>query len=555
MPPTSQYRRVLASQVRVTNRLDCSAYDRSQLILTQGSLLRDLCRDYPAMHTFLSLCRLAINDEAQQGGHAASTILAAYLHRQCLQLLTGDKEQTKAGTWGDPLREALQRLALKSVGFLSGPAPLLPSELVATLHAALGHEGTFAPMLNSTPSSFNLLSVLTSTPLPSSLAPATVHEAEGITPTSGVSLTIILPQSLRCPADPYFSQVAILYPHLHRIRTSDGTVQYGHYEDPAPHQLESRLHKDMKGNLFSCSGYRAIHWNPTMMHFNPMKLHESSTKEIIKMAAVLAYFTAHSISLRSESSKLLLLTPHNDTVADLEAMLGAPETDYPPTLYDFFLTCIYRKHYLANNLHNFPTTVHGETQTAVEQNVTPKRIHEYIQNHSEIQTALVQRCSLHEIVDCCLLYTRGFATYCTISNTVNAIGIGGAASLFISIKMSDFLSSSPEADARNLVALTRSKGLSLIVLPTTTKYFDSALHSITTQCSVRHGLFTLGAADLDIHRFADFLTQPDTIHNGVGDVFNAESWQHTHTPNHTLWQMGRHALLPRPHCQFAGILL
>ena len=119
---TTQYRRVLASQVRVSNRLDCSAYDRPQLfrkdsplhclILTQGSLLRDLCRDYPAMHSFLSLCRLAINDEAQQGGHAASTILAAYLHRQCLQLLTGDKEQTKARSGGDPLREALlQRLA------------------------------------------------------------------------------------------------------------------------------------------------------------------------------------------------------------------------------------------------------------------------------------------------------------------------------------------------------------------------------------------------------------------------------------------------------------
>ena len=308
-----------------------------------------------------------------------------------------------------------------------------------------------------------------------------------VAPTSGVSLSLILPQSLRCPADPYFSQVATHYPHLHRIRTSDGSVQYGHYEDPTNHQLESRLHKDMKGNLFFCSGYRAIHWNPTMTLSNQMKLDDSSTKEIIKMAAVLAYFTSQSISLRSESSKLLLLTPHNDTVADLEAMLSAPETDYPPTLYDFFLTCIYRKYYLSSNLNLFPTTIHGAQQPAVEQNVSPKRLHDYIEQHSEIKPALVQRCSLTEIADCCLLYTRGFATYCTISNTVKAIGIGGAASLFISIKMPDFLSSSPEADARNLVALTRSKSLSLLVLSTTTKYFDSALHSITTQCSVRHG--------------------------------------------------------------------
>ena len=41
---------------------------------------------------------------------------------------------------------------------------------------------------------------------------------------------------------------------------------------------------------------------------------------------------------------------NNDTVADLEAKLGAPETDHPPTLYDFFLTCIYRKYYLSHNL-------------------------------------------------------------------------------------------------------------------------------------------------------------------------------------------------------------
>ena len=203
------------------------------------------------MLAFFSLCRLAINDEAQQGGHAASTILAAYLHRQCLQLLTGDKEQTKAGTGGDPLREALlQRLALKSVGFLSGPAPLLPSELIAALHSALGKDGSLAPLLHNVPTAFNLLSVLTSAPFPASLSPATVHEAEGIAPTSGVSLSIILPQSLRCPADPYFSQVATHYPHLHRIRPGDGSVQYGHYEDPSSHQLASRLHQDMKGNLF-----------------------------------------------------------------------------------------------------------------------------------------------------------------------------------------------------------------------------------------------------------------------------------------------------------------
>lgn len=40
-------------------------------------------------------------------------------------------------------------------------------------------------------------------------------------------------------------------------------------------------------------------------------------------------------------------------------------------------------------------------------------------------------------------------------------------------------------DARNLVALTRSKGLSVILLPTTAKLVTCPLHSILTQCVFR----------------------------------------------------------------------
>ena len=103
------------------------------LILTHGSLLRDLCRDYPQIRTFLEACRLAINDESQQGGHAGFTILATCLARACLQIVTGDREQTRAGTEGDQLRESLlKRLAHKGIGFLGEPPPRLPSEIIAS---------------------------------------------------------------------------------------------------------------------------------------------------------------------------------------------------------------------------------------------------------------------------------------------------------------------------------------------------------------------------------------------------------------------------------------
>ena len=97
-------------------------------------------------------------------------------------------------------------------------------------------------------------------------------------------------------------------------------------------------------------------------------------------------------------------------------------------------------------------------------------------SRSATQEELQGRASLSLIVDLAISYPRGFATYCTVSHTVRAIGIGGSASLNVFL-----LGSSPEADARNLVALTRSKGLSVILLPTTenslTAPYTQFLHS------------------------------------------------------------------------------
>ena len=44
-----------------------------------------------------------------------------------------------------------------------------------------------------------------------------------------------------------------------------------------------------------------------------------------------------------ESSKLLILTGHNDTVDDLIDALGLPPDNLPPSLYEFYLVMIYRQ--------------------------------------------------------------------------------------------------------------------------------------------------------------------------------------------------------------------
>ena len=85
----AQYGRILANHVKVSSKLDMTPLDRQAsfkadspkpcILVTQGSLLRDLCRDHPQLQSFIQSCRVAINDEAQQGGQAGFTVLAGFL--------------------------------------------------------------------------------------------------------------------------------------------------------------------------------------------------------------------------------------------------------------------------------------------------------------------------------------------------------------------------------------------------------------------------------------------------------------------------------------------
>ena len=77
------------------------------VLITQGGLLRQLCHSYSHLSNFIKKVRLAFNDESQQGGKAGFTVIGAHLPCTCLQCLTGDQEQTKAGTGGEKLQEAL----------------------------------------------------------------------------------------------------------------------------------------------------------------------------------------------------------------------------------------------------------------------------------------------------------------------------------------------------------------------------------------------------------------------------------------------------------------
>ena len=213
-PVRAQYARLLAQNIPVSTPIDYGQEDRANLfqensplrcvLITQGGLLRQLCHSYSHLSAFIKKVRLAFNDESQQGGKAGFTVIGANLPCSCLQCLTGDQEQTKAGTGGEKLQEALvDQLAHKAIGFLGGSKPHLPSSMLFSL--------------------FNQGS-----PYCSGLQP--------------------------------FTQVAMHYPHLQH--SSGQTVAFGHYEDPLPDQMATKLALDPQGSSYHCSGYRLLHWSP-----------------------------------------------------------------------------------------------------------------------------------------------------------------------------------------------------------------------------------------------------------------------------------------------------
>ena len=147
-PVRAQYARLLAQNIPVSTPIDYGQEDRANLfqensplrcvLITQGGLLRQLCHSYSHLSAFIKKVRLAFNDESQQGGKAGFTVIGANLPCSCLQCLTGDQEQTKAGTGGEKLQEALvDQLAHKAIGFLGGSKPHLPSSMLFSLFKAL----------------------------------------------------------------------------------------------------------------------------------------------------------------------------------------------------------------------------------------------------------------------------------------------------------------------------------------------------------------------------------------------------------------------------------
>jgi len=211
------------------------------------------------------------------------------------------------------------------------------------------------------------------------------------------------------------------------------------------------------------------------------------------------------------------------------ATVGTPSPHFPPTLYDFYLTCIFRIVLLPNHLASFARRDYMNQLIEVQAHeITFLDIHQYLTDHPDLIPQLLPHTTLSNLIHIARSNPQGFTAYCTISNTVKAIGIGGTASLYFSAKVTSFLTQSREAMARNIVALTRSKRLCVLLLPSTQDFRFSFLHTLRTLCAYRHGLYHIRSGPPDLERLATFLSLPNATFNSEPCTFNKDSWLFTH---------------------------
>ena len=197
-----------------------------------------------------------------------------------------------------------------------------------------------------------LAAALAAHPVPDVYFPKTVHDAEGlqsypIPDTKGILMHLILPHSLRCPADAYFTQVVSHYPHLHR-ESDTGELRWTVLKIPSPLFPLSAYLSICKAKTHHISGYRLLHWSPVITQ--NAHIDRASLDTVLTVAGVLSFFTARSIRLNDENSKLLLLAPHNDINPRFTGSTGYSIATLPShSMYDFYLTCHFPCHASANS--------------------------------------------------------------------------------------------------------------------------------------------------------------------------------------------------------------
>ena len=190
---------------------------------------------------------------------------------------------------------------------------------------------------------------------------------------------------------------------------------------------------------------------------------------------------------------------------------------------------IYKQQLLPTTLAEFTRTDHkGKPYTPLLENVTFHKIHVKICNDSTLHQDLERRATIETMSRSPLTFPKGFSSYCTISNTVKAIGIGGVASVFVSCKSR---TSTPKPRKHKPATWSPS--------PAVRAYASSSFPALTvlllllciplrTLCAFRHGMLALVPLPSTFPNWEPSSRKLTLPMEGTSSIFTAETWQIAH---------------------------
>ena len=163
-------------------------------------------------------------------------MIGANLPCSCLQCLTGDQEQTKAGTGGEKLQEVLvDQLAHKAIEFLGGSKPDLPPPPCFSLCSRVSVQLRSPTFLLIEIMGWTFSNISATLACPSLACPLLSEK-----PKEWYPLPVSPYTSYLTPHPSTFSPMSrrhftVLHSGGHALSSSStllGTVAFGHYEDP-----------------------------------------------------------------------------------------------------------------------------------------------------------------------------------------------------------------------------------------------------------------------------------------------------------------------------------
>ena len=208
------------------------------------------------------------------------------------------------------------------------------------------------------------------------------------------------------------------------------------------------------GRPCAVSGLRAVEWHPRLLYARGKEVALGLAPESLQAVDLLVdtlLATYHgSLSRASQAPKLLLMTPHNNTV---------PE-NWPTVLQDVPLLQLLMARMPVEARAHAAKDKAKATAEAIDRCFEKLRVMD-----ADVRAQLLPLISPAKVSELRRLRPTLFHQFLECTNTVKATGMTGTVSIVVVGKDTRFLYFGAEAEARFNVSLTRAKAIAVVVAP------------------------------------------------------------------------------------------